>query len=93
LAKSQRSALSDPPVRQTGSEAALAGVAKFKTLTELTSTITATGILRISSIRLPFQARGVAPHVSGDAKLSAQAFQPIEGGSRNANIYDDRSSE
>ena len=51
----QRSALSDPPVRQTGSEAALAGVPKLKTLTELTSTITATGILRIPSIRLPFK--------------------------------------
>jgi hypothetical protein len=43
----QRSALSDPPAKQTGYEAALAGFAELKTLIELTSTIKATGVLRI----------------------------------------------
>jgi hypothetical protein len=50
----QRKALLDPPARQTGYEAAIAEVARSETLTKLTSTIKAMGVLRISFLRLSF---------------------------------------
>jgi hypothetical protein len=51
----------DPPARQTGYEAAIAEVARFETLTNLTSTIKATGVLRISFLRLSFNRKAHAP--------------------------------
>jgi len=50
--------LSDPPARHTGDEAA--GVARFRTLTELKSTIKAMGVLRISFL-YQASAQGVTP--------------------------------
>jgi len=53
--------LSDPPARHTEFEAALAGVTRFRTPTELKSTIKAMGVLRLSFLRSSFEHKASRP--------------------------------